>query len=243
VIVNNDTYILSSKILYTFLFVDLYPSLVVVILAMKTALPQVKTFAMRQNAADILRNALLEGRFSPGEGLSEVELASQLNVSRVPVREALLLLSQEGLVIHSQNRGFAVIELSEKDRSEIEQVRLPLESLALSLARQRASAEDLNLLERLKDNLLQAFGSQLFVQFIRDDIEFHRKIWETSGNAQLSNVLKRLMIPYFTYHMVYKLKSPELTEELLKLRHQMYLDFLKGQCSRSAEECVRFHLG
>ena len=50
-----------------------------------------------------------------------------MNVSRGPVREALLVLAQEGLVSHSQNYGFSVLEFNEQDRTEVQQVRLPLE--------------------------------------------------------------------------------------------------------------------
>ena len=100
-----------------------------------TVLPQVKPVSIRQTVGETIRRALLEGRSRRGQALSEVALASEMNVSRGPVREALLVLAREGLVSHSQNYGFSVLEFSEHDRLEIQQVRLPLETLALELAK------------------------------------------------------------------------------------------------------------
>src|SRR5512132_2316003 len=99
-------------------------------------LPSLKATAMRDGAAEALRRALLEGKFQPGEDLSEVALAQQLEISRGPVREALLVLAQEGLLVHRQNRGFSVLEFTDEDRKAINDVRLPLEARALELARE-----------------------------------------------------------------------------------------------------------
>lgn len=210
---------------------------------MKTLLPEVKTFAVRHTVADTLRDALLEGHFTPGESLSEVELAAQLKVSRVPIREALLVLSQEGLVTHSQNRGFSVIELSPRERRETEQVRIPLESMALTLARERVSGDDLQRLEDLKNDLLEKFQKREFANCVREDIRFHRALWEMSGNTQLANALDRLMTPYFIYNMLLELKTSEVSHESLTETHDLYLNYLRGNCAQSAEECVRLHIG
>ena len=103
-------------------------------------LPQVKPVSIRHTVGETIRRALLEGRFRPGQPLSEVALASEMSVSRGPVREALLVLAQEGLVSHSQNYGFSVLEFNELDRTEVQQVRLPLEVLALELARRNITS-------------------------------------------------------------------------------------------------------
>src|ERR671914_35648 len=113
------------------------------------SLPQIRPVSMRQTVVETIRQALLEGRFHPGQPLSEVALASEMNVSRGPVREALLVLAQEGLVSHSQNYGFSVLAFNEHDRTEVQQVRLPLEILALELAKQKITEPDLQDLRSL----------------------------------------------------------------------------------------------
>ena len=146
-----------------------------------TALPHLKPVSIRQTVGEAVRRALLEGRFRPGEALSEVALAAEMNVSRGPVREALLVLAQEGLVSHSQNYGFSVLNFTEQDRHEIQQVRLPLEILALDMARRRIAELDLQQLTQLKDRILTEYRTDNVIECTQADLRFHTLIWERSG--------------------------------------------------------------
>ena len=210
---------------------------------MPPVMQELKTTSLRESVADAIRRTLLEGQIPHGERISDSEIASQLKVSRGIVREALLVLSQEGLVNHSRNQGFSVLEVTEQDQRQIEQVRLSMEGLALNLARERVSAQDLELLEKLKEEVVAAFNPGDFRNLVHRDLEFHATLWEQSGNPWLVQALKRIMVPYFAYAMAFKMRQPDLTEELLRRRHDIYLDYLKGQCQKSAEDCVRFHIG
>src|ERR1700761_6488210 len=150
-----------------------------------TGLPQIRPISMRETVRDNVRAALHGGRFRPGQSLSEAALAAEMGVSRGPVREALLLLVQEGLVTHSPNRGFSVVYFSEQDVQEIHQVRLPLETTALELARGRITAEEEQKLIQLKSVIVQAHQDRQYVLGSQTDMEFHNLIWEKSGNARL----------------------------------------------------------
>src|SRR6185369_13000667 len=161
-----------------------------------TALPHLKPVSIRQTVGEAIRRALLEGRFRPGEALSEVALAAEMNVSRGPVREALLVLAQEGLVSHSQNYGFSVLNFTEQDREEIQQVRLPLEMLALDMARPRISDTDLRQLTHLKNAIVEAYTTGNVIDCTQADLDFHSLIWERSGNTRLVASLRNLMVPY-----------------------------------------------
>jgi DNA-binding GntR family transcriptional regulator len=209
---------------------------------MLTLLKDFKTNALRESVAELLRDAMSEEQLRPGEQLAEANLSSQLKVGRGTVREALLILAQEGLVAHSQNRGFFVSELTDTDYREYKQVRMVLETLALTLARRQISAEDIRQLGRLKNEIIEAFRSEDFRLCVRTDFEFHRKVWEKSGNSCLSNTLNRVMVPFVTFTIVYGRKVLGATEELYDQRHQLYIDYLKGESTKSADECVRFHL-
>ena len=74
--------------------------------------------------AQVLRDALLDGRFQPGQDINDMELAKEFGVSRGPVREALLGLVKEGLVEHNQNRGFRILKVTVTDLQQMAQVRL-----------------------------------------------------------------------------------------------------------------------
>lgn len=87
-----------------------------------------------ETVAAILREAILRGLFQGGQQLHQEEIAAQLGVSRLPVREALRQLEQEGLVVYRLNRGAVVSELSADEVQEIYEIRCSLESLALRLS-------------------------------------------------------------------------------------------------------------
>src|SRR5579864_7143650 len=135
-----------------------------------TRLPVLKSEALRVRVAEAIRQALLEGRFKPGEDLSEVALAREMNVSRGPVREALLVLAQQGLITHSQNHGFSVLPFNDKDHAEIDEVRLELESLALTLARARITPEELDLLEQVSSRMAAVIRRSSSAAWVRAEL-------------------------------------------------------------------------
>ncbi len=208
-----------------------------------SGLPEFKAVAMRDAIAEALRSALLDRRFSPGEAIVESALAAEMKVSRGPVREALLLLTQEGLVTHSQNRGFAVLNFTEADRQATDQVRYQLEILALQLARETITAKGLATLAEIKDRMLEHFRAGDRRARLKGEIDFHGRIWQWSGNSYLVNCLQRVTIPTITYGTAYRMNRPDLTVELFDEQHQMYIDYLARRISKTAEECVRYHLG
>lgn len=196
---------------------------------------------MRHSVVDAVRRALMQGRFQPGEALSDVALAAEMGISRGPVREALLVLAEEGLVVHQQNRGFFVLRFTKEDAREVLQVRKPLETLALDLARPRLTPADLRRLDQLVDELCTHFGRQEMVEATRCDLEFHVLIWERSGNPRLAASLRTLMAPYFAYGTAFQLGRPDLSTNLLRRQHAMYLEFLRGEGNLTAAACLEFH--
>ena len=78
---------------------------------------------MRHSAVGAIRRALIQGPFQPGEALSDVALAAEMATSRGPVREALLVLTEEGRVRNQQNRGFFVPRFTRQDAEEVQRAR------------------------------------------------------------------------------------------------------------------------
>lgn len=208
-----------------------------------TGLPQLKAVSIRLSVTEAVRDAMLDGRLRPGQALSEAALASQMNVSRGPVREALFTLAKEGLVTHSQNYGFTVVEFTELDRTEVQQVRLPLETLALDMARSAVTAADLITLRQLRDDMADALSSRRFTDCTQADLAFHKHIWRMSGNSRLVDSLCNLLVSYFAYGSAFNIARPDLTPELLREQHEAYVQYLTSGGSQTAEECVRAHAG
>ncbi|MGA8266797.1 MAG: GntR family transcriptional regulator, partial [Candidatus Acidiferrales bacterium] len=89
------------------------------------------TRTLKEQVVRLLRTAILSGKISAGGRLNESQLARELGVSRVPIREALQQLEQQGLVVNVPRRGKFVISLSDEEIQKINSLRLILEAEAL----------------------------------------------------------------------------------------------------------------
>lgn len=198
--------------------------------------------SIRQTALELLREALLSGGYPPGYPLTENAISAQLGISRGPVREALLILAQEGLVAHHPNHGFSVVNWDTEDGPAMAAVRLPLETMALELARKNVTADQLKDLDRIKIRILAGVRSQQVAQWIREDLRFHEQIWEWSGNEWLALALRRITYPFFAYSLMYQDRRTPATLETMEYLHDAYVKYLRGEGERTAEQCVRLHL-
>ena len=117
------------------------------------------TVTLRQQVVEVLRAAIADGRFKPGERLKERNLCEMTGVSRTSVREALRHLESEGLVRVILNKGPIVATLTVDEASKIYEVRAALEGMAGRLFAERGSQEDINLLSEAFKELKEAFES------------------------------------------------------------------------------------
>src|SRR6266550_2914870 len=116
-----------------------------------SGLRSVEGGGLRHEISDILREAIWTGVLRPGQRLSENWLAGEIGVSRPPLREAIRVLEQEGLVVSIPRRGSFVRTLAGQDISEIYTVRCALEGMAAELAMEALPHE----LERLDQMVVQ----------------------------------------------------------------------------------------
>src|SRR6478735_7604220 len=99
---------------------------------------------LRESVRDTIRNRIFAGHYAPGTRLVERDLADEFKVSRLPVREALRMLRQEGILSERANsRGMVVSSLTPEQVADLFAVRLALEVLASKLAAARATREEL----------------------------------------------------------------------------------------------------
>jgi DNA-binding GntR family transcriptional regulator len=145
-----------------------------------------------QQVSEQIRAMILGGRLKPGERLVEESLSAELSVSRVPVREALLALSAQGLVSLEPRRGATVAEITPRIVAELVEVRALLEGLNARLAAQRHDPEIVAL---LRDTLER--GNAAATAGTREELaglnaEFHERLGEASRNSVLSDVMRGL---------------------------------------------------
>src|ERR1700744_3120764 len=104
---------------------------------------------LRAHVVKMLSAAILSGKYKPGDRLNESQIARELNISRIPVREALSQLQEQGLVQNRERRGMFVTDLGAEDVAQISSLRLILEAEALILTAARLTPDTLAQLEGL----------------------------------------------------------------------------------------------
>ena len=152
---------------------------------------RVEDLSLKQLVADKVKNAILSGGIKPGEKIAEEKISEALGISRTPLREAINLLVNYGLVDVVPRRGAFVSHITAEEIIYILMVRLALEPLGIELATKKMIRY-----ERFIDGLtelLEEFNGKKVGQGAEADIAFHRLIVESSGNATLLSV----MLPLF----------------------------------------------
>jgi len=156
---------------------------------------------LRTGLSDQIREFIVDGitsgRWEPGERIVERRIATELDVSQGPVREALRQLETLRLIESTPNRGARVREFTEEDLGEIFPVRAGLEQTAAELALPRMAGR-VERLERQSENLDEATRAGDTVAQIRHAIDFHREIVTASGNRLLIAVWESLRIEIWT---------------------------------------------
>lgn len=141
--------------------------------------------SLSDQAADVLRRSILDGRFPPGSKLVETWLAEQMQLSRGTIRAALRELTHEGLVRVIPYTGWEVVELTVKDARELCEVRGALEALAARLAAENISEEKAERLNAAYNKLIEAARRKNRRDCIAADLSLHRTMFELTENAQL----------------------------------------------------------
>ncbi len=137
-----------------------------------------------------LKQAILKERLAPGTRLDETKIASDLAVSRTPVREALRLLAAEGLVVLVPHKGAYVARLSVRDAQELYEVREALEGMGARLAAPRGDPVVLAALEYTLSQYAEAVRREDWPQIMRLDTKFHETIARASRNRRLMSAVR-----------------------------------------------------
>ncbi|WP_158295509.1 GntR family transcriptional regulator [Crenalkalicoccus roseus] len=141
---------------------------------------------MVEQAAEAIVAAAARGVFLPGDRLVEAEIARDLGISRVPVREALRLLESQGIVVSTPYKGMRLMQVSNRGVAEVMRVRLALETLAVTEAlRAPGGAERFAPLRRAAEAHAVAAGSADPAEGVAANEQFHAELCRASGNAPL----------------------------------------------------------
>ncbi|RWI16170.1 MAG: GntR family transcriptional regulator [Mesorhizobium sp.] len=186
-----------------------------------------------------LQRAVRLGRYRPGERLIPEEIAAEIGMSRMPVREAFRRLASDGLVVLRPNRGCVVAGLTVDELYEIFEIRSVLEGLAVRLAMPRIDEEELEDLERLLDRMERASQSGSSDWVVRHQ-EFHGRICALSQRPKLIHQISALhavIEPYMRIWFDYVEKPLTAREE-----HAAVIAALRSGDAGQAEQVMQEHI-
>lgn len=152
---------------------------------------------LRDQIAEKIREAIVSGSLSQGERLVERKLSDQFGASLSAVREALVELEAQGLVVRKRNSATHVVRLSPEDVEKIFKVRRALEGLVVEEAARNMTSEQAEALRGLHGSMEADAGADRSREFDDRLVEFHRRVWEMADNDYLVQALERTVLQYF----------------------------------------------
>jgi DNA-binding GntR family transcriptional regulator len=188
---------------------------------------------------EVMRDRILQGAIAPGQPVRQDQIAAQLGISKIPLREALGRLEQDGLLTSYPNRGYVVRPLSAEEATEVFQLRLRLEPAAAAEACRRAAPADHELAEA-ELAALEAEQQQSGSGHVSRNSAFHLSLLKPGGPVayQLIERLHLLSERYVRVHL-----EPQGREERARREHRAILAAWIGGDADTVENLLAAHIG
>ena len=200
----------------------------------------VRSVPLYQQVYNQLRQEIISGNIRSETSINEVHLARELEVSRGPVREAIRILEQEGLLIRDNKNQLRPYHATIEDLEHIYQCRQVLEMLAVKLAASRISKarlQDLEVMLQKKELLLDETDAGEFSALCS---EFHNIIIASCGNPRLQQQIKHLRSLTFLYR--HKNANGQSRRNIIVSDHRKILQFLRENKPDEAEAFMKEHI-
>ncbi len=191
-------------------------------------------------ATELIREAILDGRLQPGQRLKEEDLARQLGISRTPVREALLMLQVEGLIVATPNRGATVRVHTPDDLDDLYGLRALLEGHAARRAGVRINEAQVAELRESCDRFDALEPEDQLRELVRENMFFHNTILEVAGSARLGSMVRRVIELPLVYKS-YIWYSPD-QKRISSHYHRQIVNALASGDAERAELIMKEHV-
>lgn len=188
-----------------------------------------KILSVREQIADVLRSDIISGTLKPNTKLNEHQLASRFGTSRGPIRDVLLKLTKEGLLVSKNNVGSSVSSpLSPQMQKLSIKIRRTIEEFAINEVAGSLEESDFAALDSMVDYMQSLFEKEEFTDLTKADIAFHQYIVEKAGGDDLVNlwypIVMRMRMNYQRIR----------TSQALVDEHRNIIEALKDENNKAA---------
>ena len=199
--------------------------------------------ALPEMLADSIADGIATGLLAPGDRIVETTVADQMQVSRVPLREALKVLHAQGILAGGNHKGFRVVSFDAGRIRQVLEVRLDLEVLLFrdAIERLRRGQGSLDPLMQAVETMRRAARAGDLSAALRADLDLHRSVSEISGN-EIAATLWRAIARHVLIIFSLERRDPSSIDPLVK-QHESFLDFIRQEVSREPSAVrLRKHL-
>ncbi|MCM6774601.1 GntR family transcriptional regulator [Nocardia sp. CDC159] len=196
---------------------------------------------LRDHVSDALRAAIISGELEPGALYSAPTLSERFGISPTPVREAMLDLVKQGLVISVPNKGFRVTETSEEDLDAIAKIRMLLEPPSVRSIVGTIPDADLPGLREQADKIVRAAIRGDLVEYVDADRQFHLMLLDYCNNPRLSQIVSDLRSQTRLFGLAALVERGELEQSARE--HHTILDLIESDQPEEVERFLRYHIG
>jgi DNA-binding GntR family transcriptional regulator len=197
---------------------------------------------LSEAVVDRLREAIVRGLLPPGDRLREEQLAEALGVSRGPIRNALLQLEREGMVVRRPNRGAMVAQLSRTDLEEVYSLRVAIEPVACAWATRNAVPPDLEKMQAIIGSYSK-LTTKVTVQEAADaDLGFHDVIYAAARNKRLLRLWQDLRPQVYVFLLARTYVRKREFREIMIARHGQILSAISDHDEPRARKLAEEHV-
>lgn len=197
-------------------------------------------FSLTDEIADIIRDRILKGEYKIGEKIKETQIASELKVSRTPIREAFKQLENEGLIDYIPNRGCFAKGFTKQDIEDIYAVRKALEILCVEWAVNRITEDEIRNLQDQCDLMEFYTVRQDEKKVLEINTGFHEIIYNATGSRFMAQVLRSYK-EYIDQTRKALYYEPDYLDEILG-EHRAILSAIKNRNVEEGKAAMSRHL-
>lgn len=199
-----------------------------------------KDKSLSDKAYDIIKEAIISNKLKPGEILAEEKLAEELQISRTPIKAALLKLVYEEIAEINQSKNVVVSDITQKEIEDINLVRESLESLAVLLLKDNINKKQIKEIKSKYIEQLHMVEDNRDEDFIELDYEFHTKIVEYTNNSFLSDMIKKANL--ITKRFLILSGTVNQYGSVANKEHKEIVDYIENGEFELASEAMKRHL-
>lgn len=190
-------------------------------------------------AYEALRGEIVEGKFRPGDKINISSVARELQLSGIPIREALQRLESEGMVENTPHIGFRVTQPDFAKYTDVFAVRQLLEGEAAALCAKNITPESLKELRRLLEEMAVATQAEDIDLLTKLNYQFHHQVYSSCGNSTLVRLVDQVWSIYPRTRSIFKIVPQRMTE--VHPEHEAIYQAIKSGDSEGARRALLTH--